>query len=273
MRLSFDTVDGLCANIDTTESRPTIDMSTVTFVEPFGMVYLLMFIRHFNKRGRFFRIVEPKSSRASQYLMTQRFWERCNADRGESIAWGMANWTSFNDVVDITQEPYVADDVESKILDILAHEGIVIDRYLVAETAAELVDNFRRHSVRGVGACALQYYPSLSRLHFAVGDHGVGIRHSLAQSPRFVNIRNLSDDYAAMRAMVEGVSSRHEGGMGFPTILQNIRDLKGEFFLSTGRGSVRYSGDVKRLRRGKMRFPLPGVQVHVEIPITKGGWR
>ncbi len=95
------------------------------------------------------------------------------------------------------------------------------------EIVVELVDNFSRHSGSQLAVCAMQWYPNLGQLDFAIGDCGVGIRHSLARKPEFKDYLNLPHNEAATIALEEGVSGEAEGGMGFATVRDDIAELGG----------------------------------------------
>ena len=270
MRLDVKYVDGLCAAVDATAVRPRIDLSGVTFVEPYGLVYLGMFIRHNNSLGKMFTIIPPRSRQVTAYLNSQRFWERFNisvarSDReGRS---GMARFTSLRDIIDIENNQYIAEDVGKMVYDILTKNAIAVQVDLVTELVIELVDNFSRHSGQHVGACAMQLYPNANRLDFAVGDCGVGIRASLARNPAYEHLVNASHQEAAVKAMEDGVTGGAEGGTGFGTVRENVLELGGRMFLSTGDGWILVEGTTGDIQSGRMDSQLPGVQIEISLPV------
>jgi len=165
---------------------------------------------------------------------------------------------------------YVADDVGEKVRDILANENVPVDRFLVALLTEELVDNFRRHSEHGAGACAFQYYPQLGSLKFAIGDCGIGIRESLSRNPQYLRVRYGTDEAAAKLALDEGVSGHVEGGTGFSTIIDGVRELRGRFFLSTGNAWLRHFHSYSRDRviSKTTEYGFPGVRAEFEVPVA-----
>ena len=66
--MNLSTVGELCARVHLHDRKPTVDLSNISFVEPFGLVYLGMFLRHFNGLGKFFNIITPRSKHVTQYL-------------------------------------------------------------------------------------------------------------------------------------------------------------------------------------------------------------
>lgn len=61
MQLGFRNIDKVCSAVALDQERPMIDLSRVTFIEPFAIVYLGMSLRHYNARGKFFDLLFPGS--------------------------------------------------------------------------------------------------------------------------------------------------------------------------------------------------------------------
>ena len=130
----------------------------------------------------------------------------------------------------------------------------------------ELVDNFHKHSDRNVAVFCLQLYPKLKRLDFAIGDYGIGIRQSLIQNPKFRHYEQMPHKFAAMKAFEDGVSGRKEGGTGFGTVRENVMELGGQLFLSTGNAWIQLGANIDGFKFGELENELPGVQIEVSIP-------
>ena len=58
--------------------KPVIDLSQITFVQPFALIYLGNFLRHHNRHGLFFEVTQPASNEVNTYLSNHHFWERFN---------------------------------------------------------------------------------------------------------------------------------------------------------------------------------------------------
>ena len=267
MNLSFQNVDLLCSRVDFAVGRPVIDMRRVTFVEPFALIYLGMFIRHHNRRGVYFEVQPPRSDRVQSYLESQKFWPRYNiagAPGPKTQILRVAKFTSFNDIIDIENRDYIAEDIGHMVYRLLSNRSIRVDVSLVEELTSELVDNFNQHSQEELAACAVQWYPQMGRFDLAIGDCGIGIRRSLSLNPNLGYLRDRRHSDAAARAFEAGVGRRSEGGMGLTEVSQNVIDLGGSLFLSTGDGWVFVDASGPRI--GNQAYDLPGVQIEVSIP-------
>ena len=272
MRLARSTVDQLCADVSFDVEKPRIDLSNVSFVEPFGLIYLGMFLRHFNSLGCSFEIVTPRSRQVRKYLDTQRFWERYNIPMnmtGSSSLPGLASFTSLRDVIDIENDQYIADDVGNMVYEILSRHSVKVSVGLVTEIVVELVDNFSRHSGQQLAACAIQLYPNLKKLHFAIGDCGVGIRDSLSKSPHYRHLSTAPHYEAAVKALEEGVTGGVEGGTGFGTVREDVVELGGQMFLCTGDGWISIEAERDDVQSGQMAYDLPGVQIEVTVSVSE----
>ena len=202
--LKFSTVGELFSLVNLDDQKPTVDLSNISFVEPFGLVYLGMFLRHFNSLGKFFNIITPRSRQVTRYLESQRFWDRYNiaaTSTDSQIHRRYARLTSLSDIVDIENNQYIAESVGDMVGDILRNNSVRVDASLVSEVAVEVVDNFSRHSGQQLAACAVQFYPQRGNLHIAVGDCGVGIRSSLCRNSLYRHLASAPHHVAALKAL------------------------------------------------------------------------
>ena len=264
VNLTFWNVDGVLSQVDLDAERPLVDLSQVTFFEPFALVYLGMYLRHFNGLGKTFRVSTPEVQEARQYLARVRFWQRFNFSVKTIKQLSLVRFTSstsLNDIVDIEKTETIAEDVSEAILKVLHQNTVRVNRTLIAELVAELVDNFAQHSKTSLAACAMQYYPRLRRVVFAIGDCGVGIRASLSSNARYADLGQRPHHEAALRAFDPLVSRRPEGGTG---LAEGVADEGGELVLATGDGYVRMIGG--RTQIGYQNFDLPGVQIEISFP-------
>ena len=268
--LTIGTVSELCSLVQLDDQKPTVDLSNISFVEPFGLVYLGMFLRHFNSLGKFFNVISPRSRPVTQYLESQRFWDRYNiaaVTTDTQLLQRHARFTSLSDIVDIENNQYIAENVGDMVRDILRKNSVRVDTGLVAEIAVELVDNFSRHSDKQLASCAVQLYPQRGTLHFAVGDCGIGIRSSLGRNPHYQDLATALHHEAALKALEDGVTGKAEGGTGFGTVREDVLQLGGEMCLCTGDGWVGIRGGTHDIQAGRMPFDMPGVQIEIKIPL------
>ena len=267
--MNLSTVGELCSRVHLDDPKPTVDLSNISFVEPFGLVYLGMFLRYLNSLGKFFNIITPRSRQVRRYLESQRFWGRYNiaTTPTDQPIQGHTRFTSLSDIIDIENNQYIAENVGDMVEDILRKNSVEVDVGLVTEVAVELVDNFSRHSGQQLAACAVQLYPQIGDLHFAVGDCGVGIRSSLAKNPHYRYLATSSHHEAALKALDDGVTGSSEGGTGFGTVREDVLQLGGQMCLCTGDGWVIIGGDRLGVEAGRMKYDLPGVQIEIKIPV------
>lgn len=269
--LTFENVAWLCERVDLSATQPTIDLSDVTFITPFAMVYLGMFLRHHTVRGKAFEVVLPTSMNSRGYLTRQNFWERFNFNADElppDCRQRLRTTTSLNDIIDIERREGIGDELSLAVMEMLSREGVDVDLASIGEIVGELVENFREHAERTLAAFAVQWYPKGSRIDVVIGDCGVGIRQSLARNPSHRALATRPHDEVAVRAFEAGVTTRPSGGgTGLTVVREHAQRLRGMLRLSTGDGYVSF--DRRGSFRGRMRYDLPGVQVEVSIP-TRG---
>ncbi len=265
--LTWLNVDSLCSAVHMPDERPVVDLSKVTFFEPFALVYLGMFLRYHNARGLRFEVVIPKGKRARDYLETQNFWDRFNfepdADADPRLV-RMTNATSLNDIVDIECRDSVADEIGWAVRDLLRKRRRHIPPDLVAELVAELVDNFAQHSGENLAVFMTQRYPRDRRLDVAIGDCGMGIRASLASKDTYGFLANRPHWEAAQIAFEPQVSRKHEGGTGLTDLRDTIISLGAHLVLATGDGYLQIGRD-GQVRVGQMAYNLPGVQIEFSL--------
>jgi hypothetical protein len=271
--LTFFNIGEFCGKVTFTEQKPTIDLSGVTFFEPFALVYLGMFLRHFSSQGRSFSVVPPRNEIAREYLARQRFWERFNFDpqviKGENLL-RFTTATSLNNIADVEKDQHVAENLADAVADVVEKNTVNLRPSVIAEVTAELVQNFVEHSGQNLAAFMVQYYPNskpLGKLVMAIGDCGKGIRNRLSSTETYKRLANRPHYEAILKALEPGVSSKHGGGgTGFSEMLDYVTDLKGEFRIATGDECIIVNGKTGKASAKKMGFDLTGVQIELIFP-------
>lgn len=264
MELGFATVDQVCTKVDLTSTKPVIDLSYVTFVRPFGLIYLGMFLRYHNSKGKTFSVLTPPPhSDVHKYLDTQNFWNRFNfnadTDDGSSVL-QCKNCTSLNDIVDIQNREYIAEDVAEDVLKVLQDNGIQ-QASMITEVVSELVDNFACHSKQNMAALMMQYYPKLHEVVIAIGDCGIGIRASLSSNTKYTHLQSARHYEAILQAFEPLVTCKQEGGTGLTMVRENVIDGGGYLILSSGDEYVRINK--YGTKYGTMSHNLSGVQIEI----------
>ncbi len=226
-----------------------------------------MFLRYHNARGKLFRVVLPKKPSARRYLRRQNFFDRFNFRPGaieDEPLRRFATSTSLDDIVDLENRPYIAEDVTNLILNLLRSNQVDIDTSFFATIASELVDNFAQHAGQPLAALAMQYYPNLRRVVMAMGDYGIGVRASLAEKPEYAYLRHRPHTKAILKALEPQVSGKWEGGMGLTEVNDDVRQANGRLTITSGNGRVMV--DKSGTRFGVTSHDLSGVQVEISIP-------
>jgi hypothetical protein len=262
--LNWTNVDTLCAGVRFGTGVATLDLSDVTSLEPFALIYLGMVLRFHCSQGRELQVVMPQSQEVRRYLSAQNFWERFNVDPRAASASGLrrlTNETSLSDIVDIEKRPGVAEEITEAVLRMLRGNGVRVNTRIVAELIGELVDNFAQHSEGQLAGFMAQCYRNPGRLVVAIGDCGIGIRQSLSSIQRFRSLSASPHWEVAAQAFEPLVTRKAEGGTGLTDVRDAIIEAGGHLVLSTGNGYVQVYQGVTRA--GQMQYDLPGVQIEL----------
>ena len=269
MQLSYENVGEFCSRINLRQQKPLIDLSDVSFIQPFALVYLGMFLRLHNSKGTNFNPVVPRSQFVREYLATQNFWERFNFDpeiiESEKLHRFTAS-TSLNDIVDIENRPYIGEDIALAVRELLINSEIKVDVDEIEELVSELIDNFERHSTHTLAAFTMQSNPR--RVVIALGDCGIGIRASLAKNPHHEYLAHSPHHEAIEMAFQPLVSANSEGGTGLTDAKSTIRRYDGTLTLMSGNGYFRLTSDGREIAN-RTSFNLQGVQIELSIPIAR----
>jgi hypothetical protein len=265
MNLNFWNVGRRCSAVKLAKKEAVVDLTDVTFIAPFALMYLGMFLRHFNSRGKRFSVRIPHDEGVLDYLARQQFWERFNFN-AEVVAHEHTRWrptlTSLNDIVDLDRSvPNLAEDLAYRVGQVVAANAQALPVVTIEEVVAELVQNFIDHAGKQLAAFMVQYYPKIRTFSIAIGDCGQGIRSRLSSKPMYAYLRKRPHREAVMAAFQYGVSTKPQGGAGFSTIIEGVELLEGELRLATGDEYVIASRGKRRA--GPMGFSLPGVQIEL----------
>lgn len=250
-----------------------VDLSCVSFIHPFAMATLGLFLRYWNALGTTFTVLRPTNAKVAAYLDRMQFYSRFNFNRAavkREQSMRLDASTSLNDIVDLHRAPDIGEKVAKKLFEMMSHfrgkrsanlaEGI-------SGAAGELADNFVAHSGENLGVLTAQYFPRVGRATLVVGDCGCGIRNSLASNREFAYIEDHSDCDAIELALKEGVSCRGEGGMGLSEIADQVKRIGGTLSIFSGTGHVEIRPhDVRRSTKPH----FPGVQVQVDLVRGRG---
>ncbi|MGH7559144.1 MAG: hypothetical protein ACREMD_15465 [Gemmatimonadota bacterium] len=267
--ITQDTTRNLAPPADLDCNRPIVlDLRPVGFVEPFGLVYLYWLVRSLVDRGGAPVTIRPPRSRdVRNYLVRMHFpqafseVERVVFDpdlsrvvvRETDLRERLLEVTTFT-LLDDDQVRQLTGDVMETIL--TRGEDLPVETRYLRLGLIELLSNIEVHSQTRSGILTVQRYGS-SEVHIALGDGGIGIPEALRDV-----VGPLPDDEMVLQALDPHVSSRPgRGGLGLPTIVEEIKKTRGFMGIRSGRAHVKVSrnGAVSRCDC----IPLPGTQVEI----------
>lgn len=257
------------------ESQPAellIDLSDVTFVDSFGVVYLAACFARLNNPDRNVWVKPPRDSRVSNYLQDVGLYQQIGIGK-----YFRARQPSPHrvDIVHISAlDPGFVD----HLLDFLEHmqpfaEGL---RPSMRLALIELIQNFAEHSQSREGAwiCG-QIHPRTKatrapRVTLCVCDLGIGIPESLrrANSKRFGHWRDESLLVASTRGGISAEGPKR--GMGLNTIRRFVRRNGGDLTMIAGNGRVKFRpGRPPTIYRMDAVFPGSAIFLSL-VPTNRG---
>ena len=261
MNLDFNNVDRICASVDLSVDKPVIDVSKVAFFHPFALIYLGMFLRYHNSKGKSFKVLVPAiHTAAHRYLTTLNFRERFKFKPDTQCLVRSSNCTSLNDIIDIQNKENVAEDIADGVLNLL-HTNNVRQAGVITEVVSELVDNFAIHSKETFASLLIQYFPASHEVIIAIGDCGIGIRASLSSNPKHKYLESRNHHEAILKAFEPLVSRKTEGGTGLTMVRDCVIGSGGHLILASGDEYVRINK--RETKYGSMGYDLSGVQVRI----------
>lgn len=265
-----------------------LDLTRVQFMDPFGMVGLVLFINHLPNEARPVRLrmsgfdwergeqSTSNNTSAASYLTRMNFWdavfERIDAPPGK-IPLRPKGLVDKNVLLDLTI--FRTHDAISAMLhqtgEILQNLGYTVTaRGHVLEVLSELCSNVLLHAnTLFGGVAAMQTYRNRAGTRYVVmsiGDAGVGVRKSLASNNALSG--RLESDAQALGVAVQAGSSRfgvggHGGGL--PRVLEIARRYGGRVAFRSGTGALAYNGG-RDERRTFDTSILKGTQLRISLP-------
>jgi anti-anti-sigma regulatory factor len=262
-----------------------IDLEEVRFVDPYGMVGLLVLARFLRQRSCEPVLMLPRSDEVMRYLDRMDFSRHaerlCAIDLTTLWPEGEYSRSAHSDVLlEITPIArsedihYIVDRVRERAETILSqnlhYEQAAIDGFVVA--LSEVCQNIPEHS-EDVGYVAIQKYFYGRRLgknlvKIAVMDLGVGFRSSLA--PKYATQSAEWSDLTALRLAIFEGASRYDDpgrGQGLSAVRRFVERWHGKLIIRSGSARVGLSPvwDRSPTRQSKLTF-FPGTQVSIVLP-------
>ncbi len=225
-----------------------IDASRLEWVEPAGLVQLVLLLHRAAELSTHVAFVAPDWYDARRYLARMGFYEQVpkavvfqNAVDPASV-----RRRSDCDVLVAVRGFKTDGDVEDLMADLARFlQRMVVDKAITGRIFAtlvaaipELAGNAASHSASPWGGfIAAQTYRQGSYL--AVGDLGMGIRRHLIRNPKWSHL--TTDEEAIKKAMEPGVSGTADRrGYGFDYVLEELEQTAGaELLIRSGHGWVK----------------------------------
>jgi anti-anti-sigma regulatory factor len=262
-----------------------IDLEQVRFVDPYGMVGLLVLARFLRQRSCEPVLMLPRSDEVMKYLDRMDFSRHaerlCAIDLTTLWPDGEYSRSAHSDVLlEITPIArsedihYIVDRVRERAQTILSqnlhYEQAAIDGFVVA--LSEVCQNIPEHS-EDVGYVAIQKYFYGRRLgknlvKIAVMDLGVGFRASLA--PKYAAQSDEWSDLTALRLAIFEGASRYDDpgrGQGLSAVRRFVERWHGKLMIRSGSARVvlNPAWDHRSTRQSRLTL-FPGTQVSIVLP-------
>lgn len=271
---------GVPEGIDLDGRRVGLNLRSVSFVTPFGLVFLYWYVRDLvdNRGVREIVVAEPQDDGVATYLLRMRFPHAFRDD--DRVQMPELEDRSINrrdrstelvelETLHVDHDNEVHRQAERLIEVILAQSEVASERkYEVWYTLSEVLSNIQVHSETREAALAVQSYRN--GLELAFGDGGVGIPSKMAGHPALPD--DPTDADIIRTAMERTVTSRRDlGGTGLSD-LREIAVEAGRLAIRSGDGEVEVTeiqnGPSDRLRSncGDLRGTLVGVRLEPSRP-------
>lgn len=267
-----------------------IDLTSATFIDPYGIVALVLFLNHLPPEALPVRLklenFVPGETRTPpdgvvSYLTRMGFWEEVRTPLGlsENAIPSRASWsTDKNVLIDVTilHGRDAVGVMLRKTGEILQSLGFSpIGRGHVMEVLSELSSNVLDHAQAEFGGVVTtQTYNSRRSgtryLVMSIGDAGIGVRASLRGNPALA-ARLTSEAQALGVAVGMGNSRFASGGRGggLPRVLEIARRYGGSVALRSGTGALAFRGPAEGEEEQKRLFDAPfqiGTQLRILLP-------
>jgi anti-anti-sigma regulatory factor len=262
-----------------------IDLEQVRFVDPYGMVGLLVLARFLRQHSCEPVLMLPRSEEVMKYLDRMDFSRQaerlCAIDLTTLWPDGEYSRSPHSDVLlEITPIAhsedihYIVERVRERAQTILSqnlhYDQGAIDGFVVA--LSEVCQNIPEHS-QDIGYVAIQKYFYGRRLgknmvKIAVMDLGVGFRASLG--PKYAAQSAEWSDLAALRMAIFEGASRYDDpgrGQGLSAVRRFVERWHGKLMIRSGSARMGLSPawDRSATRQSKLTL-FPGTQVSIVLP-------
>lgn len=243
----------------------TLDLTSVTWIEPFGILFLKVLFSMLLENGN--KLEVHFNDEIKNYIIRMNlpnfFLGNRSIDfvpeirnvslRRNDLANRLMELQSFT----VTNDDEV-NEVVLRISSIVSRKIPFYQRITdrLELSFSELISNIQVHSQTNTAMVVLQSYANSVKL--AVGDEGIGIKRGLKQHGH-----GLEDDEAIEKALEPQISGRADGGgMGLTELVYYIKKNNDEIGFRSGEGYLIIQNN--EVRKGLSSY-LPGTLVNVEL--------
>lgn len=277
-------LDSVMAALGAAQAHPgtpvVLDLSDVTFVDPYGMASLWALCRYLG--GRFARrvtLVLPKSDDLQVYLNRMQFSDQVAPYvrlENRLVLAGVPHTARSSEVLLELTPVKGKEDIVGATQAILERMGVILSQQLqytqrdvskFSTVLGELCQNIHDHSEDEGVACVQRYTNRQGEKFVVVGvaDLGIGIRASLTK--RFPEATNWPHHTAIANALKKDFSRYPDRGLGLYIISQIVGEYRGSLDIR--------SGDTRLYVRHRARWvqscDFPGTQVSISLSEKREG--
>lgn len=249
---------------------PVVDLSSLSFVDPAGLVGLALLVEHFCHRGPKPVVHYPEDASVGHYLLRmglRRVLRGRARNRGaprgrprQRVTSALLELSIIEDTADVDELLGRLTDRVSRILKAELHY-LPADVHNFAAVIAELCRNIVDHS-GSIGFVAAQRYTRDDHDRFAiisVGDVGVGLRATLGSR---YPVNHWSDTEVLRKSLLPEFSRHPNRGMGLTFVEKVASDYRGSLHLRSGSSRIYIRGNRLFSIPGA---PFPGTQATISL--------
>jgi anti-anti-sigma regulatory factor len=249
---------------------PVVDLSSLSFVDPAGLVGLALCVEHLRQRGPKPVVHYPADDSVGHYLLRMGLRNvlrgrarNQRAPRGrprQRISSALLELSIIEDTADVDKLLSRLTDRVGRILKAELHY-LPADVHNFASVISELCRNIVDHS-GSVGFVAAQRYTRGDHDRFAVisvGDLGVGLRATLGTR---YPVDQWSDTEVLRKSLLPEYSRHPDRGMGLTFVEKVASDYRGSLRLRSGSSCIYIRGNRLLSIPGA---PFPGTQATISL--------
>jgi hypothetical protein len=240
-----------------------IDLSSVSFVEPVGLVGLAALAEQARKDNRNVTLISPTNSSVANYLSRMNFGTALG-ELGINYSLPSVNARPLpGDLLELQKFSGQGggEQVARLVFDKLEKVADNEVRQTLYEAICEVAANVEFHADTSHGYVAAQTTHAGGQVLFAIADSGQGLRASLSK------VYEIADDSAAVSAAVQpeisGTGERARG-QGLPAVVGAAGGLYGAVDIASGNARDRHTGGKVTSTNTTGSFPGTIIQVQLD---------